>query len=118
MSVIFQTIVTPMMRRYFDYGDFENSLLYLLGGLELVFVSIGMAFIAKRVTDRSFVAVGIALHLVDLVWFLLFIPTFGRGKNESFPYKLIGKSKNVSADITTPIRGNFKSNFGLSGSIN
>ena len=41
-----------MMRTYFDYGDFENSILYLLGGVELVFVAAGMAIISRRISDR------------------------------------------------------------------
>jgi len=37
------------MREYFDYGDLGNSVLYLLAGLELVFVSIGIAWLSKRI---------------------------------------------------------------------
>ena len=36
-----------MMHTFFNYGDFENSLLYLGGGLELVVISIAMAWISK-----------------------------------------------------------------------
>ncbi len=36
-----------MMRTFFNYGDFENSILYLAGGVELVVVSVAMAWIAK-----------------------------------------------------------------------
>ncbi len=41
-----------MMSTYFNYGDFENSILYLLGGIELVFVSIAITWISGRVQDR------------------------------------------------------------------
>ena len=47
-----QAMVTPLMKIYFDYGDFENSLLYLGGGIELMIVTILMTLISRKLSDR------------------------------------------------------------------
>lgn len=74
-----EAVLTPMMMTFFNYSDFENSILYLLGGLELLVVSILMAIISKKVSDRSFIAFGIFISIATYVWMLIFIPRFQPG---------------------------------------
>lgn len=74
-----QTLVTPLMMKYFHYGDYENSLLYLLGGVELIFVSIAMTFVSKRVSDRFFILLAMVLNLFSIGWFLIFVPGYKIG---------------------------------------
>ncbi len=81
----FETILTPMTRTFFNYGDFENSIIYLAGGGELVVVSLAMAWISKRVEDRKFVAFGVALHFITLLFFLTLIPSFEPGDRGNLP---------------------------------
>ena len=47
-----ETIVTPMMKEYFDYGDFANSILYLSGGGLLILVFIVLTLLSKKFSDR------------------------------------------------------------------
>merc|ERR1712086_1113430 len=54
-----ETIVTPMMRTYFDYDDFANSILYLSGGGVLILVFIALTFASKKFTDRSLIFFGL-----------------------------------------------------------
>ena len=57
-----ETIVTPMMRTYFNYGDFANSILYLSGGGVLILVFIALTFASKKFMDRSLILFGLILN--------------------------------------------------------
>ena len=85
-----QTIVTPVMKTYFDYDDFGNSVLYLLGGIELLLVSLLMTIISRRVSDRSFIFVGLVLNIVTYVWMLIVMPRFEKGNRANIPYFGVG----------------------------
>ena len=79
-------MVTPLMYDYFGYDDFGNSLLYLFGGLELVFVSIFVAYISTRVSDRSFILVGVIINVFFYAFNLAVIPLYQRGRAAGLPY--------------------------------
>jgi hypothetical protein len=75
----FQTIVTPMMKTYFNYGDFENSILYLSGGGELILVFVILTLASKKYSDKSIILVGICLNIVTYIWFISTVPRFQPG---------------------------------------
>ena len=51
-----ETIVPPVMQKYFDLGDQANSFLYLLGGIMLIIVFIVLSFSTKyMIPDRNLV---------------------------------------------------------------
>ena len=77
---ILQTIVTPMMRIFFNYGDFANSILYLCGGFQLIAVFIVLTFASKKFSDRSLIAVGIVINIIAYLWFLILVPTFQKSR--------------------------------------
>jgi len=71
-----ETIVTPMMRTYFDYDDFANSILYLSGGGVLILVFIALTFASKKFTDRSLIFFGLILNIITYIWFLSTVPYY------------------------------------------
>ena len=79
-------MVTPLMYNYFGYDDFGNSLLYLFGGLELVFVSILVAYVSSRVSDRSFILVGVVVNIMFYLLNIAFIPLYQQGRDVGLPY--------------------------------
>ena len=94
-----ETIATPFMMTYYDYGDFENSLLYLFGGLVLIPMSLIMALASKRVSDRIFVAFGALVHIVTLVWFIAMSANFGPHDRSGLPYFAVGVVLDLTSDI-------------------
>ena len=71
-----ETIVTPMMKEYFNYGDFANSILYLSGGGLLILVFIVLTLLSKKLADRSLILAGLVLNIVTYIWFLATIPYY------------------------------------------
>ena len=74
-----ETIVTPMMKTYFNYGDFENSILYLSGGGVLIIVFILLTLASKKFKDRTMIFFGLILNIVTYVWFLSTVPYYKPG---------------------------------------
>jgi hypothetical protein len=68
-----------MMKTYFNYGDFENSILYLSGGGELILVFVILTLASKKYSDKSIILVGICLNIVTYIWFISTVPRFQPG---------------------------------------
>ena len=68
------------MQDYFGYGVYENSLVYMAGGLEALIVFFGVAFVSRWVRDTTLQLVGWFLMLAAQIWLLVVIPQFERGK--------------------------------------
>ena len=75
-----ETIVTPMMRTYFNYGDLANSILYLSGGGVLILVFIVLTFASKKFMDRSLILFGLILNIITYIWFLSTVPYYKTGE--------------------------------------
>lgn len=65
-----------MMKTFFNYGDFENSILYLSGGGEIILVVIVLTLASKKVSDRSLILFGLILSIVTYVFFITTVPRF------------------------------------------
>jgi hypothetical protein len=83
-------MVTPLMYTYFGYDDFGNSLLYLFGGIELLFVSIFIAAVSMRVSDRSFILVGIVANVVFYAFNLCIVPIYDKKDRSALPFFGVG----------------------------
>ena len=75
-----ETIVTPMMKTYFNYGDLANSILYLSGGGVLILVFIVLTFASKKFMDRSLILFGLILNIITYIWFLSTVPYYKTGE--------------------------------------
>ena len=75
-----ETIVTPMMRTYFDYDDFANSILYLSGGGVLILVFLTLTFVSKKFLDRTLILFGLFLNIITYIWFLSTVPYYKPGE--------------------------------------
>ena len=73
-----ETIVTPMMKTYFNYGDFENSILYLSGGGVLILVFIILTLASKKFSDRILILFGLFLNILTYIWFLCTVPYYAK----------------------------------------
>ena len=65
-----------MMKEYFNYGDFANSILYLSGGGLLILVFIVLTLLSKKFADRSLILAGLVLNIVTYIWFLATVPYY------------------------------------------
>ena len=74
-----EAVVTPLMERYFGSDDYENSLLFLFAGLELVLVSAFVAFVSMRVSDRSLILVGITFNVMFYIFNIAVVPLYQQG---------------------------------------
>ncbi|GAB6019307.1 hypothetical protein CHUAL_000903 [Chamberlinius hualienensis] len=85
-----ETIVTPLSQTYFGFGDFENSMLFLFAGVEILLAFIAINFLSKRLEDRVLILAGGNLMVVSLIWFLATVPWFPIKSWASLPYFAVG----------------------------
>lgn len=48
-----QTIIPVVMQNYFGYGEFENSLVYMVGGLEALLFFFLVAAMSRCIRDTT-----------------------------------------------------------------
>ncbi|CAG7818706.1 unnamed protein product [Allacma fusca] len=75
----FDTVIPVITQDYLDYGIFENSLIYMVGGLEAVTMFFILAFASPAISDTSLQLIGWFLLLLSQIWFLVFIPMLEAG---------------------------------------
>ena len=87
-----ESIVPPVMQKYFDYGDQANSILYLLCGIELIIVFLVLSAASKKflVPDRNIIVAGLVLMLTALVWMVATLPRFSLSDRSNLPYFAVG----------------------------
>ena len=72
------------MNIYFNYGDVENSYLFLFSGIVSVIVFIFLSIITRKISDRNLISIGIIIHLIAYIWGAIIFPTFRTGKVEFY----------------------------------
>lgn len=86
----FETIVTPLTQKLFSFGAYENSLLFLCCGLEILLSFLAVAALSKRFEDRQLILVGTILLTFAMAWFLYFVPQSIPGDQISLYYFAVG----------------------------
>ena len=85
------------MKTYFNYGDFENSILYLSGGGELIIVFILLTLVSRKFTDRSLILVGIVSNIITYIWFLSTVPNYLPGDKSNLWSFAIGTALDLAS---------------------
>ena len=85
-----EAIVPPVMQTYFDYGDQENSILYLLAGIELILVFLVLNLASRCLSDRGLISAGLLLMLTAMTWLTATMPRFGPSDRSNIPYFAVG----------------------------
>jgi len=85
-----EATVPPVMQRYFDYGDQENSILYLLAGIELILVFLVLNISSRCLSDRVLISAGLLLMLTAMTWLTATLPRFGPSQRANIPYFAVG----------------------------
>ena len=85
-----EAIVPPVMQTYFDYGDQENSILYLLAGIELILVFLVLNLASRCLSDRVLISAGLLLMLTAMTWLSATLPRFGPSDRSNIPYFAVG----------------------------
>ena len=80
----------PVMQTYFDYGDQENSILYLLAGIELILVFLVLNVSSRCLSDRVLISGGLLLMLTAMTWLTATLPRFGPSDRTNIPYFAVG----------------------------
>merc|ERR1719445_2208134 len=85
-----EATVPPVMQTYFDYGDQENSILYLLAGIELILVFLVLNVSSRCLSDRVLISGGLLPMLTALTWLTATLPRFGPSDRSNIPYFAVG----------------------------
>lgn len=85
-----EATVPPVMQTYFDYGDQENSILYLLAGIELILVFLVLNLSSRCLSDRVLISAGLLLMLTAMTWLTATLPRFGPSQRANIPYFAVG----------------------------
>ena len=85
-----EAIVPPVMQTYFDYGDQENSVLYLLAGMELILVFVVLNLSSRCLSDRVLISAGLLLMLTAMTWLTASLPRFKPSDRSNIPYFAVG----------------------------
>ena len=88
-------MVTPLMNTYFGYDDFGNSLLYLFGGIWLLVISVFIALVSKRVSDRSFILFGAIANIFSYIYNLGIVHIIDRRDSSALAYFGVGAALNL-----------------------
>ncbi|XP_013406803.1 major facilitator superfamily domain-containing protein 8 [Lingula anatina] len=68
-----ETLVTPYTEEHFQFHTFENSLLYLVGGVEVIVGFVIVRLLSKKLQDRSILLIGTLICVTSCVWFAIFL---------------------------------------------
>ncbi|CAG7716792.1 unnamed protein product, partial [Allacma fusca] len=85
-----ETIIPVIMQEYFGYGIFENSLIYMAGGLEALIVFFGVAIASRYVRDTTLQIIGWVLILIAQIWLMFVIPHIEKGNVTHLVYFMLG----------------------------
>jgi len=85
-----EAIVPPIMNTYFGYDDMANSYLYLAAGLQLLVMFGVLSALARCVSDRKLVLVGMFVMVLALSWHVATFPFFKIGERSSVPFFGVG----------------------------
>ena len=67
------------MQTYFGYGIFENSLVFMAGGVEALIIFFSMAYISRHVRDTTLLIIGWMLMIIAQAWLMVAILYFQEG---------------------------------------
>lgn len=73
-QVALETMATPLSEKLLHWGEIENSIMYCLAGIEVVFVFMLVRFFSKRLEDRVMLLFGCAVLTVANCWLLYVVP--------------------------------------------
>lgn len=73
-----ETALTPMTLMFFNWGGFENSILYCVCGVTLILALVVLSFLSKRISDRVFLITGLFGLIIVYVTFLIYVIELNR----------------------------------------
>ncbi|KAM4042997.1 major facilitator superfamily domain-containing protein 8-like isoform 2-T2 [Anomaloglossus baeobatrachus] len=68
-----ETLVTPLAQTYLGFEDLQNSLLYFLCGIEMLFGFLVVRTLSRCCSDRIILAFGLFICNISCIWCLLFL---------------------------------------------
>ncbi|XP_034035886.1 major facilitator superfamily domain-containing protein 8 [Thalassophryne amazonica] len=68
-----ETMVTPLTQKYFSYGELQNSVMYCLGGIEVIVGFMLVRWLSRCVPERVLMATGVTLCNVSSIWCNIFL---------------------------------------------
>lgn len=80
--VFIQATIPVIIQNYFGYGIFENSLVYMTGGLEALLIFFTMAFVSRYVRDTTLLIIGWTLMILSQIWLMVVIPLFAHDQGK------------------------------------
>ncbi|XP_073531454.1 major facilitator superfamily domain-containing protein 8-like [Phyllobates terribilis] len=68
-----ETLVTPLAQTYLGFEDLQNSLLYFLCGIEMLFGFLVVRTLSRCCSDRLLLVFGLFICNISCIWCLLFL---------------------------------------------
>ncbi|XP_073445319.1 major facilitator superfamily domain-containing protein 8-like isoform X3 [Dendrobates tinctorius] len=68
-----ETLVTPLAQTYLGFEDLQNSLLYFLCGIEMLFGFLVVRTLSRCWSDRLLLVFGLFICNISCIWCLLFL---------------------------------------------
>ncbi|XP_069583035.1 major facilitator superfamily domain-containing protein 8-like isoform X3 [Ranitomeya imitator] len=68
-----ETLVTPLAQTYLGFEDLQNSLLYFLCGIEMLFGFLVVRMLSRCCSDRLLLVFGLFICNISCIWCLLFL---------------------------------------------
>lgn len=73
-QVALETMVTPLTNTLLGWGELENSILFCLAGVEIIFVFLLVTWLSKRLQDRTLILIGSLVLSLATAWLLYVVP--------------------------------------------
>jgi predicted MFS family arabinose efflux permease len=67
------------MQSYFGYGEFENSLVFMAGGLEAILAFCLVSYLSGKVRETTLLTTGWILMILPQIWLMLTMPYYKEG---------------------------------------
>ncbi|XP_013397289.1 major facilitator superfamily domain-containing protein 8 [Lingula anatina] len=74
MQTGLETFVTPLTKSLLNWGEFENSIMYCLAGVEVISVFILVHFLSKRLQDRTMILIGCLVEIACIAFMTYYLP--------------------------------------------
>lgn len=84
-QTLLETALAPLAKEFYGYGELRSSVIYLICGMEILVVFIGVQVLSRRVSDRKLLLFGLVFMCLGAGLWLYFSLSAKPGQHKSLP---------------------------------
>ncbi|CAN7987643.1 unnamed protein product, partial [Ixodes pacificus] len=84
-QTLLETALAPLAKEFYGYGELRSSIIYLICGMEILVVFIGVQLLSRRVSDRKLLLFGLVFMCLGAGLWLYFSLSAKPGQHKSLP---------------------------------